>query len=136
MTTHAEITMSLKSWDEQPFSEVEGGPKLARATVSIGYSGAIEGEGSLVYLMTYHSDEDVRSIGLERVSGRLGERAGSFVLEHDCVLADGAAVDTVTVVPGSATGELGGLRGAGRFVWEHGEDGRLTLDYDFDEEAG
>jgi hypothetical protein len=127
--------MSLKSWDEQPFSEVEGGPKLARADVSIGYTGEMEGEGTLIYLMTYHSDEDVRSIGLERVSGRLGERQGSFVLQHDCVLEDGAAVDTVTVVPGSATRALRGLRGGGSFIWEHGEDGRLTLDYDFDEQA-
>jgi hypothetical protein len=133
MTRRAESMMSLKSWDEQPFSEVEGGPKLARADIAIAYTGAIDGEGTLSYLMTYHSDEDVRSVGLERVSGRLDGRSGSFVVQHDCVLEDGAAIDTITVVPGSATGELAGLRGAGRFVWEHGEDGRLTLDYDFAE---
>lgn len=135
MTRLAESRMSLKSWDEQPFSEVDGGPKLARAAVAIAYTGAIDGEGTLSYLMTYHSDEDVRSVGLERVSGRLEGRLGSFVLQHDCVLEDGAAVDTLTIVPGAATGELHGLRGAGRFVWEHGEDGLLTLDYDFDEAA-
>ena len=55
MTTRANVTFEGKNWDEKPFSEIEGGPKLTRASVTNVYHGDIEGEGTLEYLMVYNT---------------------------------------------------------------------------------
>ena len=43
----------IKAWDENPYNEMEGAPKLNRASVTQSYSGDIEGEGRVEYLMVY-----------------------------------------------------------------------------------
>lgn len=48
---------------------------------------------------------------IERVSGKLNGRAGSFVLQHTGLMTRGAPSLVVTVVPDSGTGELLGLSG-------------------------
>src|SRR5579871_1299751 len=52
----ARAQFTIKSWDEKPFSESDGLPKLTRATVTKTLTGDIEGEGHVEYLMTYLSD--------------------------------------------------------------------------------
>ncbi len=131
MSTRATGSMDLKSWDEQPYSEIDGGPKLARASVTQSFSGDIEGEGTLEYLMLYQGDSASFS-GLERVVGRIGERSGSFVLQHNGLFEGDTARSTLSVVPELGTGDLRGLRGAGSFAWSHGQPGAITLDYDFE----
>ncbi len=130
MSTQATGNMELKSWEEQPYSEIDGGPKLTRADVTTAFQGEIEGEGTKAYLMVYHDDASASFVGLERVVGRVGDRAGSFVVEHSGTFEGGTARATVSVVPGSGTGDLRGLRGQGDFVWPHGQPGTFTLDYD------
>ncbi|MCK5488724.1 MAG: DUF3224 domain-containing protein, partial [Gemmatimonadetes bacterium] len=49
MSKRATATFEVASWDEQPFSEVDGGPRLTRATVTKSFHGDIEGEGTLEY---------------------------------------------------------------------------------------
>jgi hypothetical protein len=128
MTIHATGSFEVKSWNEQPYSEIDGQPKLTRAEVVYAYHGDFEGEGSITYLMCYSSNNIAYFIGYEQVTGRLGDRSGSFVLQHIGTYEGGAVKDTLTVVPGSATGELNGLRGSG----SSGGDGEavFTLDYD------
>src|SRR5262250_881121 len=111
MTTHGTGTFAGKSWDEQPISEIEGGPKLNRALVTNAYRGAIEGEVTLEYLLMYRHDGTCVYVGAERVVGTVGGRSGSFVLQHDGVFAQDTATTTLTVVAGCGTGELAGLRG-------------------------
>ncbi len=50
-------------------------------------------------------------VALERVSGTLHGRRGTFVLQHNGLMTRGAPSLTVTVVPDSGTGELVGLAG-------------------------
>ena len=118
----------MKSWDEQPFSEIEGQPKLTRADVVYTYHGDLEREGHIAYVMCYSSNTIAYFTGYEQVTGRLGEHTGTFVLHHNGTFEQGAVTDTLTIVPGSATGDLSGLRGSGM----SGGDGeaRFTLDYD------
>jgi len=132
MTMQATGTYAIKSWDEQPFSEVEGGTKLSRASVTTSFHGDVEGEGTLEYLLIYRA-ADCAYVGVERVVGRLGDRQGSFVLQHEGVFAGTTAGSTWSVVPGAGTGDLRGLRGVGGYRGEHGEDSaRFTLDYEFE----
>ncbi|HEY2294963.1 MAG TPA: DUF3224 domain-containing protein [Thermoanaerobaculia bacterium] len=50
-------------------------------------------------------------VALERVSGSLQGRAGTFVLQHHGLMDRGTPRLTITVVPDSGTGELAGLAG-------------------------
>ena len=128
MKNQAKGTFEVKSWKEQPYSEVEGQPKLARAEVIYAYHGDLEGEGSIEYLMCYSLNNIAYFSGYEQVTGRLGGRSGSFVLQHNGMYESGAVKDVLTIVPGSATGELSGLLGTGSC----GGDGQalFTLDYE------
>ena len=131
MGKRATATLEIKHWEEQPFHEIEDGPNLMRASVRQGYRGDIEGEGTLEYLMIYQADGFVPTLAVERVVGRIGDRAGSFVLRHSGSYADNTARSTFEVVPGTATGDLRGLRGTGALDWEHEQPGAFTLDYEF-----
>jgi len=64
------------------------------------------------------------------VVGRLDGRTGSFVLQRSGVFEDGQAKESYTVVAGSATGELQGLRGEGTSAVGHGLEHPFTLDYE------
>ena len=50
-------------------------------------------------------------VAIERVSGTLHGRSGTFVLQHSGTMTRGAQQLTVTVVPDSGTGQLLGLAG-------------------------
>ncbi len=132
MSTHATATFQVKSWDEKPYDEIDDGPKLVRVSVTKSYSGDIEGEGTLEYLMIHRDDGSASFVGLERVVGRVADRSGSFVLQHSGTYEDGAAKATFFVVSGSGAGDLRGLRGEGSFASAHAEHYPITLDYDFE----
>lgn len=51
-------------------------------------------------------------VAIERVTGALHGRQGSFVLQHSGTMDRGAPSLSVTVVPDSATGALAGLTGS------------------------
>ena len=132
MTTHATGTFDTKSWEEEPYHEIEGAGKLTRASVTDSFKGDIEGEGRVEYLMAYRDDSFGSFIGLGRVVGRVGDRTGSFVLQHTGTFENGGVRATWAVVPGSGAGELSGLRGEGGYVWDgqHDRPTPFTLEYD------
>ena len=132
MKAHAKGTFELKAWDEKPFNEMNGMPKLTRASVIKSYQGEITGEGKLEYLMMYRDDDSATFVGLERVVGSVGARSGSFVFQHTGTFKGGVATVTLTVVSGSGTGDLNGLRGEGGFTVGHQGPYSITLDYDFE----
>ncbi len=130
MKQTATARFAIKSWDEKPYSEGQDLPKLTRASVTKTFTGEIEGEGQVEYLMMYRSDGSATFVGLERVSGRIGAKSGSFVLQRLGVFEDGQAQESYSVIPGSATGQLRGLRGEGRTTVGHGTEHPFTLDYE------
>jgi hypothetical protein len=126
----ANARFAIQTWDEKPWSEADGLPKVTRASVRKTLTGDLEGEGQVEYLMSYRSDGSATFVGLERVVGRLDGRTGSFVLQRSGVFEDGRAKESYTVVAGSATGELQGLRGEGTSAVGHGLEHPFTLDYE------
>jgi len=50
-------------------------------------------------------------VAMERVSGTLAGREGTFALQHSGTMTRGDATLSVTVVPDSGTGDLAGLSG-------------------------
>jgi hypothetical protein len=132
MKQTANARFAIKSWNETAYSEGEDRPKLTRASVARTFTGDLEGEGRVEYLMMYRSDGSAAFVGLEQVSGRIGARAGTFVLQRTGVFEGGLAKESYSVVPGSGTGALRGLRGDGTSAVGHGMEHPFTLNYELD----
>jgi len=82
--------------------------------------------------MIYRGDGSAAFVGLERVVGRIGSKSGTFVLQRLGAYEGGQAKESYSVIPGSATGDLLGLRGDGRSAVGHGMEHPFTLDYELD----
>lgn len=132
MGTQARSTFTVQRWDEKTFTEGEDALKLTHSDVAKTFSGDLEGNGILRYLMFYGPNERTRVVGLERVCARLGGRSGSFVLEHDGEDDGQQARATLTVLPGSGTGDLAGLRGRGEMRATRTGEFTMTLEYEID----
>jgi uncharacterized protein DUF3224 len=121
----------LVSWDEETYHEGEGEPKLTRASGTQRFTGDIEGEGSVTWLMCYSPEGAARFVGLQRIAGSIGGRVGSFVIEsvgdHDGKESTGSW----TVIAGSGSGELRGLSGEGSFEAPGGPEVSYSLRYEF-----
>lgn len=127
----ANARFAIKSWDEKPYSEGPGLPKMTRATVTKSFTGDIAGDSQVEYVMMYRSDGTAAYVGLERITGSVGGRSGSFVLERTGVFEGGQAKESYNVIPGSGTGELAGLTGTGTSSVGHGAEHPFALAYDF-----
>ena len=130
MSTHITGTFKYTSWDENAYEELSNGRRLTRASVAQDLSGDIQGEGSAEWLMCYRPDKTATFVGLQRLTGRVGDREGSFVVEslgtYDGELARGRW----TIVPGSGTDELRDIQGEGSWQAPHGPEATFELDYD------
>ena len=132
MKQNANARFAITNWDEKPYSEGTDLPKLTRASVTKIFTGDIEGEGHVEYLMMYRADGSATFVGLERIDGRIGDRTGSFVLQRSGAFEDGLAKETYSVVPGSATGDLRGLAGDGSSSVGHGMEHPFVLSYELE----
>lgn len=112
-------TFQFTSWNETPYHELEDGHKLTHAAVTNAFKGGIDGEGTLGYLMAYQGEGLAHFVGYERIIGKMGEKSGSFVLQHSGLFKDGKVQSSLSVVPDSGTGDLAGLRGTGSYVARH-----------------
>ena len=130
MKQHANARFAITSWDEKPYSEGEGMPKLTRASVKKTLTGDIEGESQSEYLMMYRGDGSASFVGLERVVGRIGRKSGTFVLQRTGTFENGQAKESYTVLTDSATGELAGLSGEGGSEVGHGLERPFSLTYE------
>ena len=132
MKKSANARFAIKSWDEKPYSEGQDRPKLTRASVMKTYTGDIEGDAQVEYLMMYRSDGSAAFVGLEQVSARIDGRAGTFVLQRTGVFEGGLAKESYSVIRGSATGGLQGLAGEGSSAVGHGMEHPFSLRYELD----
>lgn len=126
---NAEAVFEIVNWEEEPFAPFEVGDKLTRASVVKSYSGDIEGEGRLEYLMRYREDGSAEFYGLERVVGDVAGDSGSFVLRHTGTFEAGEMTQHSEVLRGSGTAELTGLRGQIELTAGHQEDYPFTFEY-------
>jgi hypothetical protein len=130
MTEHVEGAFEVTSWSEEPAEGLDGTAKVTRATFGQRFSGGIEADTVADVVMTYREDGTADYLGFQRVLGELDGRKGSFVLQSIGAFDGQVARADVTVVPGSGTGDLAGLRGTGWSEVPMGTSGTYTLDYD------
>ena len=71
-------------------------------------------------------------VAMEHVVGTLDGRRGSFMLQHSGTMDGGASSLVVSVVPGTGTDELQGLRGTLRIDIAEGGAHSYVFDYSLD----
>src|ERR671937_331700 len=130
--THATGRIEVKTYEPQPYDEVEDGPNLVEIHVTESFSGDIEGDGVVRFLQAVRDDGSASFVGIERVTGSVDGRQGSFLLQDAGTLEGSTVKGDWFVIPGSGTGELAGLRGEGGFEAELGQSASITLDYWFE----
>lgn len=91
------------------------------------FRGDVEGESTTDLLMASGAEEGSAAYaGFERVHGR----SGSFVLHHSATMERGEGKAAWSVVPGSGTGGLRGLRGEATISAALDGGHSFALDYD------
>jgi hypothetical protein len=129
MTAHVEGSFTVTAWDEQTYRELDGVSKLTRASVSQHFSGGLEADGDWEAHMFYAEDGTAFYTGLQRFTGTLDGREGTFVAEARGGYDGSAATSELTVVAGSGTGALAGLSGTGSAAAGSGTEGTYSFDY-------
>ena len=116
-TTHhiARGQFEVKMTPQAGGEEQAEGVKLGRLLLEKVFHGDLEAtsQGQMLTAVT-EIPGSAGYVAIERVSGTLQGRAGSFVFQHSGTMDHGAQQLSITVVPGSGAGELTGL--VGRFA--------------------
>jgi hypothetical protein len=95
---------------------------LSRWSIDKQFHGALEATSTGEMLAAGNPGQgNAGYVAMESVSGTLDGHTGSFVLQHTGTMDHGALSLTVTVVPGSGTGELTGLKGSMSITVESGK---------------
>ncbi|SHL79747.1 DUF3224 domain-containing protein [Rhodanobacter sp. OK091] len=111
MTTHARGTFEVKM-TPQPAQEGVGDPGIGRMALDKQFQGDLEAtsKGQMLAAGTDVSGS-AGYVALDRVSGTLHGRSGTFALQHSGTMTRGTPQLSITVIPDSGTGELLGLAG-------------------------
>lgn len=106
------------------------GVELTHTSFTKTFRGDLEGS-SITQMLATRSPGGAGYVAMERIVGRLGSRVGTFVLLHLGTLdPDGEPIGHWTIVPGSGTGELEGIRGHAHIGADDDGTHRLQLHYE------
>jgi hypothetical protein len=110
MANHASGTFDVKLTPQAP--EDANDPALARMTLDKQFHGDLEATSKGQMLSAGTSVQGSAGyVAIERVTGTLHGRGGSFVLQHNATMDRGKPSLNIIVVPDSGTGDLTGLTG-------------------------
>jgi hypothetical protein len=128
----ASAVITVRTYAPAAYDEPAGGPALSRIHVEESFAGDITGDGVVEFLQAALPDGSASFVGIERVTGSLAGREGTFLLQDAGTVAGDVVNGDWFVVPGSGTGQLAGLRGEGGFRANLGEGAQVHLDYWFE----
>ena len=132
MKTRANAVITVQTYEPAAYDEPAEGPALTRIHVEESFSGDISGAGVVEFLQAARADGSASFVGIERVTGAVGGREGTFLLQDAGTVENNVVSGDWFVVPGSGTGSLAGLRGTGGFRAKLGEGAQVHLDYWFE----
>ena len=128
----ANAAITVHKYEPVAYEESADGPALTRIHVEESFSGDISGDGVVEFLQAANPDGSASFVGIERVTGVLAGRSGTFLLQDAGTVQDNIVSGDWFVIPGSGTGNLAGLRGTGGFRANLGESAQVHLDYWFE----
>ena len=110
------------------------GSTLGRYSLDKQYHGDLEGTAKGTMLT---AGTDVKGsagyVAMERVTGTLKGRGGSFVLQHTATMTRGEPQLSITVVPDSGSGQLAGITGKMNIIIAAGKH---SYEFDYTLPAG
>lgn len=130
MTMHARGSFDVKANPQKPDNKEAEAANLGRLSLDKQFHGDLDGtsKGEMLGAMT-EVKGSAGYVAMERVSGKLHGRNGTFVLQHSGTMTNGVPQLSVTVVPDSGTGELLGIAGAMTIKIEEGGKHFYEFDY-------
>lgn len=107
------VTMHATGSFEVKLTPQPSEPPLGRMTLDKQFHGGLEGasKGEMLTAGSGAKGSSGGYVALESFTGTLDGRKGGFVLQHSGTMSAGSPQLSITVVPGSGTGELTGLAG-------------------------
>jgi len=134
MSHRATGPFEVKVVPQKPDTQIARAANLGRLTIDKRFHGELEAisKGEMLATQT-EVKGSAAYVALERVTGTLKGRSGSFVLQHSATMNRGKPAASVTVVPDSGTGELKGLSGRMNIIVA--ADGSHSYEFDFRVEA-
>ncbi len=130
--TRANGAITVHKYEPAAYDETAEGPVLTRIHAEESFSGDITGDGVVEFLQAGRADGSASFVGIERVTGTVAGRSGTFLLQDQGTVEGRIVSGDWFVVPGSGTAGLAGLRGEGGFRANLGEGARVHLDYWFE----
>ena len=126
--SHASGTFDVKLTPQTDDKNAD--PALGRMAIDKHFHGDLEGtsKGQMLTGMT-EVKGSAGYVAIEKVSGTLKGRGGSFILQHTGIMNRSVPQLTITVVPDSGTGELTGL--AGTFTIKIAGDGKHSYEFEY-----
>jgi len=114
----------------QPADDYADGTALGRLTLDKSFHGDLEATSRGQMLTGMSSVKGSAGyVAIERVTGTLGGKRGSFILQHTGTMDRGAPQLVITVVPDSGTDDLVGLRGT--MTIDVAAGGAHSYDFDY-----
>jgi hypothetical protein len=131
MANHAAGTFDVKITPQPPEENV-GDPSISRMSIDKQFHGDLEAtsKGQMLAAGT-EVQGSAGYVAIEKVSGKLHGRTGTFALQHTGTMNRGTPDLSITVVPDSGTGALTGLTGKLTIKIEEG-----AHSYEFDYRLG
>lgn len=121
-------SFDVKMIPQSPFQEIEG-LALARFALEKRYHGPLDASARGEMLTVAAEANGARAyVAIERVSGTLAGKRGSFALLHRGTMTERGQELLLVVAPGSGTGALKGLAGSMQI---HIADKAHTYEFDY-----
>lgn len=127
----AQAKVTVQSSETIPYDQATS-PTLSEVHITEAFAGDIEAESTVRALQIQRENHSANLVSMQRVRGKLGGREGAFVLQGAETVENGRIKATWSVVPGSGTGGLTGLRGEGGFEGQFGKATDAWLNYWFE----
>lgn len=131
MNSHASGSFEVRI-TPMPADDHAGDPAIGRMALDKEFLGDLRAvsKGQMLAMRTATSGS-AGYVAIERVVGSLGERTGSFCLQHSGTMRRGAPTLALSVIPDSGEDGLSGLRGTMAIVITDGTH-FYEFDYGFD----
>ncbi|HWF44274.1 MAG TPA: DUF3224 domain-containing protein [Candidatus Kapabacteria bacterium] len=122
MNSHG--TFTPVKWEENTIDQISAVKKITKASVILDFGECeIAGKATVEWMMFYsHADEkdqhnsSAAFVGLMRFNGTLNGKSGSFVMADRGSFKNGALNASLTILPGSGTGDLAAISGSAKYA--------------------